>query len=615
MKRRCLFASFTAAVLVLAISPAEAGHAFDRLLPASTLGALMVPDGAEMRTFWEASSLGMLARDPEMEPFLAKVGGFWNDEIARPFAEKTGFELSELGSLLRHAFAVALVAPESPGDEPVLLAVLAPGEAEVGDVTDLLVGMARSAPGARVSVETFRGIDLQRIEFEATPSGDAGDDPLADDAGMGTGGPRMRQMFIASVEGMCVVTAGGDGRALAEGVVAAIETGSATRSLADTPAYEAAVRPLETSGAFRFYMAPAAFVTMVAAEESPQVQLVLDAIGLKNLEGFLAEAGRTDVAEWGVLHLYAPKGKRGILKLMDLEDVPTDPPPFVGADVASYSVYGLDISKLYTELLSVVETIQPEAVNMVNSILLTAAGQASEPVDIQKEIIQAFGPGIMSVSSYPKPYAPDNERAVMMLGSRNPEGMIRALRTLLRPSAESPSMLEEREYMGRSVYRVEMPIPPVVREGQEAPETPEICMTALPGWLVVAGDSESLEAMIRSLEGAEEPLALSDGYRQALGMLPSPQGYLEYTNLRTAVEYLVTLGSKAEEILSPLPADARFPLPSGKGEMDVRDLIGWLDLLPAPERVARYFGVTVTAGETTPDGTLFRSMSPRPAGL
>ena len=619
MKRTGLLSMPAAAALLLAGAPVRAGHDFAMFLPDSALGVLMVPDGEAMRAFWDASALGMLARDPEMEPFLAKVGQVWTDGVARPFGAKTGLDMSELGVLLRHAFAAALVAPSSAGDEPSMIAIVAagggPGEESAEDLAGLLVRMVSGAPGVRPSVETFRGAEIRRFEFDV-PQAPANDEAWAPGAAAAPAGtPRMQRMFVASQGGMCVAVAGGDARAHLESVLAGIQAGSAARPLARSPASPGALRPLEEPGAVRFFMAPAALASMIVADEPPQIQLILDAIGIRNLEGFLAESGRNGTAEWGFLHLYAPKGKRGLLKLVDLERIPTEPPRFVGADAASYGVYGLDISRLFAELLSVVETVQPEAANMIRGVILMAGGQAPKPIDIQKEIIGAFGPGIMSVSSYPRPFAPGNERTAMMLGSRNPEGMIQALRSLLRPSPESPSMLEEREYMGRTIYSIEMPARPSMMEEDEPANAAKICMTTLPGWLVTAGDIESLEAMIRSLDGAEQPLALSDEYRQALAMLPAPQGSLEYSNLRTMVEYLVALGAKGQEIFGMLPADAGVPLPSGEGEVSLREMAGWLDLLPAPERVARHFGVMVTVGETMPDGTVFRSVSPRPPGL
>ncbi len=602
--------------------PAAEVPPLDRILPASTLAALIVPDAAAAREGWEQSAMGRLLADPEMEPFLTEVRDFWNRRILEPLAVETGIDFAEAKTLFERGFALAMLPDETDSDEVVLVGLFVAEGPDAEEETALLERLTSEWPGARRSEDTFRGVRIRRVEFETRTEvpGEVGDAD-AEETGADAVGTKTvtekHSIWFAGHEGLCIVVSDGTGRGPLEEIIGALDAGGTAGGLASAPEYEATLRRLERPGLVRFFASPSKFLQhVIDPREIPQAALWVDALGLKGFEGILAEGGRFPDADWGFGYLYMPGGKRGLLKIFDLHEIDTDPPPFVDADVASYAAYGLDLSEVYAELMNVLQTVSPEMYNALRGALLMFSGRGgAEGIDIEKDLIGSLGPGIMTVSSYPRPYKAQEQREYVLLGARDPQGFVEAFRTLLRPSPEAPSMLEERDYLGHPIFSIAMPVPPAVEPeaGGETPETPEFCITPLADFLAYASDSESLESLVRSLERRpEKTLADSAVYRRVRDRLPPPRGYQEYDNLKTMMEYLDTVRSEIQAEIAPfLDGEEAIPLPGG-GEIRPKELFAFLDLLPPPERVARHFGVTLTTGGPTPEGFVFHSLSPDP---
>jgi hypothetical protein len=189
-----------------------------------------------------------------------------------------------------------------------------------------------------------------------------------------------------------------------------------------------------------------------------------------------------------------------------------------------------------------------------------------------------------------------NPPSLYLVGVRNPEQVINALKTLLSMGAPGDKADEPRTFLGRTIYALPLP-------GQRGGDA-KMFITASGGYLAISDKTAMVEEYLRSADKPPKPLREIAGMAEAAQRVGGTStGLFGYENQRESMR------SAFKSLKSPeMGAMAMLLGPSFREWAD-------FSLLPDFEKVAKYFGVSVFSGNANAEGMNLKFYSPRPAQL
>jgi len=578
--------------------------ALDKLVPADAALVFAVDDLPALRARLGASPFGRLWSDPDVEKFLAPL--FSNPdylELIEQVKTETGYTPEQLldfaaGDILVSVPLSSLKAARPEFNVDCLLAMeLGENEAKLRELIEQQQARRKADAAGAETTEDYNGVTLHIVS--AAPRADAAD-------GDASGEPdAARKVFVWTLHQGRLFSA--SSRELVTGALDALAAGGLAESLSSAPRYRAVLDRAGGRPDYVFFADIESVYPVIAAavdssRDSAQAANpfgvepagVLQALGLDTL-GVFSATGSIAADGSSTSDVVITHGEpRGLLKLLAYRDGPVPRPDWVPASWINVSSQNFSIPDLYAELQRMLDRISPMMAGMVAGQIKAFDRQLN--IDIERDLIGNFGPGLVSglalpsgaSASNPPPYDElENVFAVSLADAAAFERALEAIKGRFLPPEGGP--LQKREYLGRALHVFTPP------QGASA-ETKGFAYAIADGWLLVSiGSASPVEAVLQRMDKPDASSAFwsRPGIRTALEPVPAAAFSLQYDDLPPMLSALCALAVKAQAARE----DEEAPLVDASA-------------IPAVEVFAKYLSHVITYGERKADGLYFKSFTP-----
>jgi hypothetical protein len=639
------------AVCGLALATHGAIPGAEKLLPPETLLMVSVPDFTKARALWEHSAQFQLWNAPEMKPFREGFFAKWDEELVKPLQRECGIQLDSCTNLLQGQVTFAIVQDSAPGQErqPAGVLLLADSKDKSEQLKQTLADLHKKwvEAGRAAKTEKIRNIDfsiisfttnelpkaLQKLlrqpsRFQPVDDGDAAPAPTeAPKPGLKS------ELVIGQVESLLVV---GNTTKVVEQVVARLTGGNAP-SLGELAAYQANDQALFRTAPLYGWLNARAFLDILnrqaAEKKGSDSPSPFDSLNPEKLFGAMGLTALNSVAfavqdsnEGTLFHLFfaAPEAKRrGLTSLLTPAAKESSPPPFVPADTVKFMRWRADGPKAWATVEKMLSDISPQIVGGLNFLLDSAEAQAKEKepkFDLRKFLIGNLGDDFISYEKAPRGSTPlelQNPPSLLLVGSPKPADLAAALKSLLVIFPQGDT-ITEREFLGRKIFSVPMPTPPMGLPGPTRPSASAMLnVAASGGYVAISTDTAMLEEYLRSTDtqgkALRETVGLAEAAQKAGGM---GTGWFGYENqaetMRATFDAWKRSGASSSASSAANPLASLVPMPT-----PLKTMQEWMDfsLLPPFEKVSKYFGFSVYAVSANGEGLSYKLFSPVPPAL
>jgi len=634
-------------LILFSVSAGAAIPAPERILPDDTLVMVSVPDYAKFREITRQLPLGQLWNDPAMKPFREHFTSKWGDDFLKPLERDLNIKFDDYTSLLQGQLTFAMTQNGwhgESGQKPGFLLLLDTKDKTAQlkkNLTD--VRKKWGDAGKTLRTEKIRDIDftvlsissndtpktLRKLFPPSSPVQEIGDDKDSKTA------PPKNELFLGQFESLLVV--GNSSKAVEK--VATRLTGGTSPALGELAAYQANQLSLfRESPLFGWANASSLVDTLVhatAKNDNPDApnpfdlkpEKILTALGFGGLKSIAFSFQDSTEGSMVQFSIGVPEANRqGLFKILAGEAKETSPPPFVPADAVKFQRWRIDGQKSWAALQKVINDISPQWLNGINFLLETAnnAAKDKEPgFDIQKNLIGNLGDDMISYEKAPPASAAGELQApasLFLLGSPNPEQLAGALKSILvYVSQQAGAPAEEREFLGRKIYSVQMRPMGFPGAAPAKAATQTLHYAASGGYVAFSTDVSMLEGYLRSSESQGKPLREVAGLNEAAQKVTGPGASLfgyenQVESARTTLEAL----RKTSDLGTNSSAGAAASLvPGALGVAGPGQLKDWFDfsLLPSFDKLSKYFYFDLYGGSATVDGLSFKIYAPKPPVL
>src|SRR5882724_7810125 len=625
---------------VAAIPPAE------KLLPDDTLVLLTVPDFTKLREIYKSAPQGQFWSDSAMKPFRDKFVSKWQEEFVKPLERELNVKFDDYTSLPQGQVTFALTQNGWQGkDEQLMgLLVLLDTKDKSGQLKTNLADLRKKWVDAG---EPIKSEKIRDIEFSVIPVS-SNDVPAtlkkffpeqaqvqelgAEDSAKKT--PPKSEIVIGQFESLLIM---GNSTKVVEKIVGRL-TGGAMPSLSELAAYNANHQALFRDAPGYGWVNVKAFIDVfnrkTSEKKNPEApdpfasvkpEKIIAASGLAGLKTLAFNFQYSSEGSSAQFFLGVPEATRqGLFKILAGEAKESNPPNFVPADAVKFQRWRIDGQKAWATLEKMLGDISPQWVSGLNFIIDTANAAAKDKdpsFDLRKSLIGNLGDDLISYEKAARGTKPDQLKSppsLFLLGSPNPEQLAASLKGILMFMNQQGGPPSEREFLGRKIYNVPVPSLPMGLSGDSPkPSTPRtLNYAAASGYVAMSTDTSLLEEYLRSSESQGKTLRETAGLVDATQKVTGPGtalfGYENQTEtMRTAFETLKKDSSSGTAgDLSSLPGALGV---AGPGKL-FKD---WMDfsLLPAFDKVSKYFHFAVYGESATVDGLTLKVFAPVPPGL
>ncbi|HNQ88136.1 MAG TPA: hypothetical protein PKM73_05960 [Verrucomicrobiota bacterium] len=614
--------------LAAAIPPAE------KLLSSDTLAVLSVPDWSKVEAARKDAPMYLLWNDPALRPFREKLVAKLTNDVIGPLERELGLHLADYADLLQGQLTVAVAQNGWTGGEnplPALVLVL-----DTRDKADLLtknladVRKKLTETGRTVRTEKIRDVEFSVLTLDTenlmkTVASITGPDakPAPPAPGKSDATPRPEIAFGQSGP---VLLAGTSTKEL-EKILARL-SGAGSASLAELPAFEsdqkALLQDALSFGWIHFSPINTILTEVVGKIETDPAQpapvkpdQALAALGLSGLKTLAFRNRQNAEGTTADLFLGVPEDQRnGLFRLLATEAKDAAPPPFVPADAVQFNRWRLDGQKFWASLNAMLNQIAPGMPGFMIAQLEGILKQKDPAFDFNKNFVANLGDDLIMYEKAPRGNSFEeiaSPPAITLIGSPNPDQLFQALKaaTLLLPPPFGGAQFKEREFQGRKIYS--LPLPTLPTEGQSGENS--LSFATAGGYLALTSDSGILEEYLRSGDAKPKPLTQTPGLNDAAQKVGgTATGLFGCQNDAENMRSLFNLLQKNPDLISQL--FALTPIAPQAGDAD-KVLKEWLDfsLLPPFDKIAKYFHLSVFAGQMTPRGYALRIHTPQPPQL
>ncbi len=446
--------------------------------------------------------------------------------------------------------------------------------------------------------------------------------------------PPKSEIVIGQFESLLIM---GNSTRVVEKLVGRL-TGSAVPSLSELAAYSANHQALFRDAPGYGWVNVKAFIDVfnrkTIEKKNPEApdpfstikpEKIIAATGLAGLKTLAFNFQYSNEGSSMEFFLGVPEATRqGLFKILAGEPKESTPPNFVPADSVKFQRWRVDGQKAWATLEKMLGDVSPQWVSGLNFIIDTANAAAKDKdpsFDLRKSLIGNLGDDIISYEKAARGTKPDQLKSppsLFLIGSPNPEQLAASLKGILMFMNQQGGPPSEREFLGRKIFSVPVPSLPMGLSGDSpkpsAPRT--LSYAASSGYVALSTDASLLEEYLRSSESQGKTLRETAGLVDATQKVTGPGtalfGYENQTEtMRATFETLrKDSGSGASGDLSNLPGALGV---AGPGKL----LKDWMDfsLLPAFDKVSKYFYFSVYGENATVDGLTFKIFAPVPPGL
>lgn len=568
-----------------------------QLLPADTVAMITAPNANALRDALKTFPLTQFWNDPAMAGFVAVVEKSFEEKFLAPMRERAGGENpGEFLMLAQGQVTIAFTLPPKGKQEPGILLLIDSGKKADALAKKIDEARAKLREKDRKIVERdIRGVDFYSVK---RPEGD--------------GAPRRRRPeFHVGLSGTLLV-AGNNPDEIEKLLLR--QAGGGTPALEKHTAFarqfKAQFRDASVYGWLDFATVLETIVNGLDEAEAPgdaplqpNADQILGALGFKDLKSI--SFSLSDDLYSGELFLEVPeRGRRGLFAMMTPDAESVAPPPFVGANVASFTRLRYSPAKIWKSIEDILQELSPEAGQMI--AFLEKAMQAKDPQFKLKEgFIEIFSNDFISIAMPAKGGELEDitsQPTIYMIASKKPALTLKAIRNLI--SFASPDVPKERKFLGRTIYSYEL----LAALGGGGDDAQKIHLTTSAGYLVISLYPKMLEDFLRGPEDDNlRPLSDLPGLKKAAAQVGGlKSGVLAYDDgkeiFRSAFRVLRNNPdaiNQIEEILPPW---------RGGDPVD----FSWLKfkLLPEFKKVEKYFPIALIGLTSSADGLSFKAHSP-----
>jgi hypothetical protein len=622
MKYRFLFA---AALVALAVTSKAQVLAPEKLLPNDTLALISIPDATKFRAALKASPQNQLWNDPAMKPFKDKFISKFKADLVAPLEKELGVKFSDYQNLAQGQFTFAVTQNGWQGKtnpSPGWILLLDTKE-KSGVLKTNLANLKKKwvDSGKQTKTEKLREVefttlitstdDMAAILQNVFPRPKTGPDEVKM--------PGKKLEILVGQSGSLLLV--GNSTKVIEKVLSN-QSGALTSSLSEVAAYEANHNSMFRDAPFYAWVNMKPLVEILTREAAaseagpsdnplmPKPDKIVSSIGLGGLRA-VAFSYR-DAAEGGTMQLSLgiPEANRqGIFKILAAEKMESGPPVFVPIDVTKFSRWRLSLPKAWNGLETMLTDISPAA-GGVFKLIFDSAGKDKDPnYDLKKELLGNLGDDVINYRRAANPTAPDAAPSLYLLGSPNADKLASAVK--IGMSLMSPAALEERDFLGRKIYKI--PSSPALRDPKAAERT--MNFSASGGYLALSTDVPMLEEYLRSSETKPKALSEMVGFKEAAEKVGGTGlGLFGFSN--QAEEMRATLTALKNESMS-LSDLLKTPTLGAKSAAEEKKLDDWADfsLLPPYETISKYFHYSVYGGSFDTGGFTMKFFYPTPPQL
>jgi hypothetical protein len=606
-----------------AVMPAE------KLLPDDTLAVFSIPDFGKIRDFYQSSPQGQLWNDPALKPFKDKLMGKVQSDLIAPMERDLGVHLDDFANLPQGQVTIAVIQNgwhASDKDSIPALVLLLDAKDKSPQLKTSITDLRKKwvDAGKTIRSEKIRDVEFSVILLSnndlAKSSKKKGGEETDSAEKNDTKARANSELFVGQVDSLLIV--GSNGKAL-EKIVSRMSGGS-VKSLSEVPSFDSMANSMFRDSLIFGWINTKALIDellkSLADESKGNSQLpfkpeaVVSALGFNGLKTVAFSSRNTSEGAEFTFMLGVPESSRtGLFKILAGEAKDCTPPPFVPGDAVKFQRYRIDGQKAWAGIRKMAADISPQASGTLDFMLGSVEESAKEKdpsFDIKKNLFGNLGDDIISYDKNPRGTSLaelSSPPSLFLISSPNADQLAGAVKSLLvmTPLA-APT---EREFLGRKIYTITPPATP------GAPAAASVSYSSSGGYLAVSADAAMLEEYLRSNQGQGKPLREMPGLMAASQKVLGPGSSLfGYSNEGETMRVLFDLLKK--DTKSGDPFGSMGPALAAAG-LDTSKVKEWVDvtLLPAYERVSKYFYFTVYGAGATPDGLVLKSFSPVPPQL
>jgi len=631
------FKALAAAALTLTLTGAIAAVAAtpppQELLPADTLAMLTAPDWTKLGAAGQKSATTRFLEDPAMRPFVEKFKAAWNKNILEPIERDLGIRFSDYSDIVTGQITAAVVQNGwngGPGREPAVLFILDSGDNQrklaraLADVQSKWTDSGKQLKTRDVRGVQFTEYELKGADLEAAVKRIF---PLLDDgAPAGQDAPNVK-VHVAQSESLLLI--GNDPQAFEKLLVR--QSGGSVPSLARLPAYERDHNALFSNAGIYGWMHLRKFID-VAMEQAraagqaapanplmpvPAPDKLMEALGIAGLKTAAFHIAQKDDGEIAGAFLGIPEQERkGLFKLLMASPKDSSPPAFVPDDVASFSRWRLDAKKSWNDFEALLNSLSPQFGATLNFILAPVGKDKDPNFDIRQAFFGNLGDDFISLAKAPRSAELEEIAQPPSLGlisSPNPAQLANALKMLASLSPLGGGAVEEREFLGRTIYKLGLPSQP---DGKGGFKEMGIHFAATGNFVAVSIDAPMLESYLRD-SSVSRPLKALPGLAQAAERVGGMNtGFFYYDNPTETLKMIFETFRKNPDAFEDIISSQFTGMP-GIELWNAEKRREWIDfsLLPPFDQVAKYFGYSVFSVRGTPAGIRFDGFTPTPPQL
>lgn len=612
-----------------AVPPAE------KLLPPETLFVLSAPDWSKLMEVYHKSPQTQLWSDPAMKPFRDKFMAKWNEEIVKPLERDLGINFADYSALLQGQLTLAVLqegwqgSKENDGEPGVVILLDAKDKSEALKKNLASLRQRWTAAGKPIKTEKIRDVDFSIVTLTTNdipptirkllPQSQEVEE-LGDDESKK---PSPTQLVIGQQESLLIISSTTQ---VAEKIMARYGSGS-TPTLAETTEFASSQRNLFREsplyGWFNAKLVIDIALKALAAEQNPEAP---SPIPLPNFEKVFAVTGLgglksvafdyRDSGDGPLLGVFlsAPEAARnGIFKLLAVDAKDAAPPSFVPADVLKFARYRLDGRKAIATLEKAFGEISPGTFNFLINNANEAVRLDDPDYDIRKNIFENLGDDVISYQKPPKGKTLaelESAPTLVLVGSSDADKLAASLKGLFVVALPQGGAPKTRELLGRKIYSVKMP-----NRGGDGADA--LYYVASGGYVAFSANESIIEDYLRSADSQVKPLRATSGFIAAVDKVGGmATGWLGYENQSETMRLVVEALKQSVSGTNHNDFDAVFAsmLPFASPETGIKE---WIDfsLLPSYDKVAKYYGFVVSAGQTSVNGITFKYFVPTPPEL
>ncbi len=630
----------TLALLVLASSVPWSRGATpvpEKLLPASTLAVVTVPDVNRARTAFDLNPGFRLMQDPAMKPIVDKFLAKWRTDVVAKLEQQFSIKFGDYAGLAQGQVTLAwMMSPPPPGkEEPKLssLLLLDAGTNSAQLKTTLESLRKKWVDGGhQVKVEKIRGLeftalimnssDIEKVFDKVFPPKKEEEEPKGRGKGKDRDGkkeaPERYEWLVGQSDSLLLF---GNSAADIEKVLS-IQAGGGGSTLSELPAFAGDVPSVIRDSQVYLWVNLQEIVKvgkkLLAAGEgrakrpgdnSPDPAALIDSSGLGALRSLAYSQHTTAEGSSYDLRISVPESERkGIIKMLAFPAKEASPPPFVPSDVLSFSRSRLDLSKAFDTLEATIIGMFPSSSSVIKMVMESAGKDKDPNFDLRKSLFSNLGDDSINYTKAPKERtlaALGNPPSVHLIAAKDPEQLANAVKVLVSQFGPQTTK-KDREFQGKKIFSVSLP-------GSQRP----VSIASSGGYLVVSDDDAALEEYLRSSDRKSPPLRDAPGLSQDAGKVRGMgTGLFGYVNglesARLQFEALRKESGSVANLLGALPIGARLGF-----DEDTKAFKEWVDLslLPPFDQVSQYFNHTVWGGVFSPDAFELRFFEPVPPKL